>query len=106
MAQRQHELNPTSHNTHARRAATPRHVDAHNMRGRTDVHTETSTSGINGLEAALSWWEEVGALSEPKHYKAPSVNTLKLFLLFPKNLFISEGIVLSFAEVRVSHRCV
>lgn len=67
----------------------------HNMQGRTGIHTETSTSGINGLEAALSRWEEVRALSEQKPYKAPSVNTLKLFLLFPKKLFISEGIALT-----------
>lgn len=71
------------------------------MRGR-----ETSTSGIAGLEAALSRWEEIRAPSEQKPYNTPSVNTLKLFLLFPKYLFISEGIVSSLPRCVFTLACV
>lgn len=72
----------------------------------TTYRQKSSTSGISGLEAALPWREAVGALTVPKPHKAPSMNTLKLFLLFRRLLFTSGRNVLSFLRCMCSHQCV
>lgn len=62
---------------------------------------KTSTSGINGLEAALSWWEEVGSSQWTKALQSPVREYIKVIFVVLEELVYQRGDCFIFAEVCV-----